>query len=562
MSVLAYTLGLNGNPLTAGLNAAQQAVGRFKSAVGSLMSPLAAVGVSFAAFKSAEGFAESLKGVFDAGRELKTMSAMTGQSVGDLVVLRKAFTDVGLAPDSLTHNLIMLQKSLGGVNEEGQPTAHIFNQLGLSMTALQKMSATEQFAKISTAINKLPNPAQRAAAAMQMFGRSGAEMLALFSNSDAIKQAQGAMGSYAGIMQRNAALFAQISQSLGSLSGKMKGFFVGFADQIGPVLLPLLDKLKTINLVPLGEQIGGVVAKLASAFQSGGLGVIVALSLKAGFAEAANYFIGAMQTSLHILAEVVDRTFSKDFWSGIVDGFTGVGQSITAVLIEAFRTPIIYLQSSVEQIMGKWERLRSAMRIYYADDKDKERVTKEESARLDAIGMRKPESIADIAKRHAQEQIQFGLGDGMTAEELKKSGADYIKSSIQKLQQPLADMGAIITKEIANFKPGTLFDASKILAELQAKLNSIQEAAKTTTSKTANNGADGSAKIDLPHPQAVISDRLSKMGLFIGGGGPAGQRYDQNTANNTKSLLTEAKKQTELWKAHFKDVTKQGSTVF
>lgn len=176
------------------------------------------------------------------------MSAITGQSVSDLVTLRKAFKEAGLSPGSLQHNLVLLQKSLGGVNEEGLPTAFAFRQIGLSIDSLKDLSATDQINQIGGAISKLPTQAERTAKAMEIFGRGGAEMLVLFSNPKAIEEAKANVGGYAAIMERNAGLFTKITNTLEALSMKVKGFFIGFADKVGPSLLPLLEKLITIQL--------------------------------------------------------------------------------------------------------------------------------------------------------------------------------------------------------------------------------------------------------------------------------------------------------------------------
>ncbi len=191
---LAATMSLATAAFTGPLHAAQAAVGTavggMKSAFGGLLSTLSLVGVSFAAFKGAEGFADALRGVFDAGKELKTLHAITGQSITDLVTLRKAFQEVGLAPESVEDKLVKLQKALGGVNEEGQPTGFMFQRLGLNIANLRGESAVQQLRQLSTAINGLGTDAERTAAVTAIFGRGGADLKALFANPEAIDEAR------------------------------------------------------------------------------------------------------------------------------------------------------------------------------------------------------------------------------------------------------------------------------------------------------------------------------------------------------------------------------------
>ena len=108
---------------------------------------------------------------------MRKVSIVTGQTVRDTMILRKAFADAGDVP--LEGNLIRMQAALGGVNEEGLPTAHIFTQLGLSIANLQKMSPEKQVEAILGAVNKLGNQSSKMAAIRGIFGRGGADMLAI-----------------------------------------------------------------------------------------------------------------------------------------------------------------------------------------------------------------------------------------------------------------------------------------------------------------------------------------------------------------------------------------------
>lgn len=65
---------------------------------------------------------------------------------------------------------------------QGSKTAiDAFNRIGLSVEQLNGMSAAERFDAIAAAIAALPSEAERAAAAVQIFGRAGAQLLPLFS---------------------------------------------------------------------------------------------------------------------------------------------------------------------------------------------------------------------------------------------------------------------------------------------------------------------------------------------------------------------------------------------
>lgn len=74
----------------------------------------------------------------------------------------------------------------------GSKTARAtFDRLGLSMEQLNGMSASERFDAIAASIAALPTEAERAAAAVQIFGRGGAQLLPLFAQgAEGIAQAR------------------------------------------------------------------------------------------------------------------------------------------------------------------------------------------------------------------------------------------------------------------------------------------------------------------------------------------------------------------------------------
>src|SRR6476660_9957028 len=129
-NVLAYTMSLDNRGFTAPLRHAESLV---SGSIGKIGAAFAGLGVTLGAFKGIEGVVGAIKNVATTGHSLQMLSGATGQSVHDLVILHKSFEEVGLSAESVPHSLIMLQSALGGVTEMGQPTKHIFDQLGLSI---------------------------------------------------------------------------------------------------------------------------------------------------------------------------------------------------------------------------------------------------------------------------------------------------------------------------------------------------------------------------------------------------------------------------------------------
>jgi hypothetical protein len=200
------------------------------------------------------------KAALDFGGQLSDLSNRTGIAAGDLQVMGQAFKNNGLSIEAVGPAVNRLQKALAGVNEDGQATGGIFARLGLNMEEMMAAAPDEQFRRVGAAISGLSDPTERTAAAMAIFGRSGGELMALFNSPDAFGQAAKEVGAQAAIMDRNAALFDDISDKLALAGLKMQGFFIGVADYVAPVLQPLLDWFASQDLAAQGQAFGKAIA--------------------------------------------------------------------------------------------------------------------------------------------------------------------------------------------------------------------------------------------------------------------------------------------------------------
>lgn len=151
-----------------------------------------------------------------------SISAQVGRYVGSLVDMGRAQADVIDSQSKLAARLGMTYAEVAGLSlagdlagvsmdnianavtkadvafvraAEGSKTARdAFAGIGLAVEDLNGLSAADRFSAIADAISALPTEAQRAEAAVQLFGRAGAQLLPLFSQgssaiSDAAAQA-------------------------------------------------------------------------------------------------------------------------------------------------------------------------------------------------------------------------------------------------------------------------------------------------------------------------------------------------------------------------------------
>lgn len=334
-------LALDASGFTATLTKAKAALGKL-SAVG---VPAIAAGLAAAA-AAATGLAVGVKSAIDLGGALSELSSRTGVAAGTLRVLQEAFQRSGLSADSVGQYVNKLQRAIVEAGTGTGPAAKAFQSLGLSVESLRGLSAAEQFQTIGQAIGALPDPAARAAAAMQIFGRSGGELLALFSNSGAMAEAARAVGAQADILTQNADMFDKASDILNGIGTKLQGFFVGVADTLVPALMPLLEAADGIDLSGMGQDLGNAIAFGLTIITSGNLGNILSAQLKLSGAQFINLLVQGItgmaafltQRLVDIPAEfvtILGIVTKAEFWAGVGNGLLAAAMKFAAVIQRA-----------------------------------------------------------------------------------------------------------------------------------------------------------------------------------------------------------------------------------
>lgn len=342
MATVSTKMVLDTTGFNRGIKSAESSMSKFKAVAG--RAALAGVAAGFAAATAAAvGLAAGVKNVLDIGGALSDLSTRTGIAAGELRVLQEAFKQNGLSADQVGPAVNKLQRALVEAGQKGGEVARTFDGLGINLDQLRGMTAADQFQAIGAAINALPDPAARAAAAMQIFGRSGGELLTLFANSGALTQAATTVGTQAELLTKNANMFDQASDILGSVGTKLEGFFVGVADQIVPLLMPLLEQANALDFASIGQSLGQGIAFALSAITSGQIGNLLTAQLKLSGAQ----FINTLVSGLLGLLTIVSTTFQQipenfvtllgvatkpEFWAGVGLGLLSAAQKFAAII--------------------------------------------------------------------------------------------------------------------------------------------------------------------------------------------------------------------------------------
>jgi hypothetical protein len=182
------------------------------------------------------------------GGEISDMMAQTGAAGDKLLILERAFKNAGIAGEKLPDVLNKMQKTLAATNNEGERVNRAFEKIGLNVEELRAMDPADAFKKTAQAISTIPDPAGRAAAAMEIFGRAGGELLVVMNDPKAFSTARAQVGSLADTLPGVAGEFDTVADAMGDFQTKAEQLGTVVAIQLLPGLTKMVDLLSAIDL--------------------------------------------------------------------------------------------------------------------------------------------------------------------------------------------------------------------------------------------------------------------------------------------------------------------------
>jgi hypothetical protein len=216
-------------------------------------------GVFSAAQKVVDGFSAAL----DLGGTLSDLSASTGETAGNLLLLQRAFDNTGSGADAVGPALAKLQNNIFGAGEGSKEAVAAFGRMGLSLEELAGKTPTQQLALVASGITSIEDPSKRAATAIDIFGKSGAQLLPLLTNfSGEMDDARATVGSLADIMDRRANVFDAVGDRFLIIQQKVRDFAAGILDRALPAIDAITSALSRIDAAAIGQN-------LANAFLGG-----------------------------------------------------------------------------------------------------------------------------------------------------------------------------------------------------------------------------------------------------------------------------------------------------
>ena len=252
--------------------------------------------------------------------QVSKMSARLGMTYGELAGLAHAANLSDVSLETLGNAATKLDVAFVKASQGSATAQAAFAKVGLSVQQLQGMSAAERFQAITTAIAGLPTEAERAAAAVQLFGRAGAGLLPLFAGgAEGIRQAT-----------EDAQRFGL---TLTNLQGQqVEGMNDSFT-RAGAAIEGIIQQT-TAYLAPAIENVATTFADLVGSVGGANIGQTIGEALLAGadyIAGVADYFISGITTAWEYVSQVGSQwnavwdyaQRAASFFAGVGDVFRG-----------------------------------------------------------------------------------------------------------------------------------------------------------------------------------------------------------------------------------------------
>jgi hypothetical protein len=389
----------------ADLNPLQKKLGQIDASFKAVGARIAKIGAGFAAVGAATtaigssalasitALSQRFAGL---GDELSKARDRTGIAASSLSELGYAAEQSGTDLATVEKAVAKMQRGITEANAGSKSMAEAFQAIGLSTKKLAALNPEQQFLAVGEAISRIQDPTRRAAAAMDVFGKSGTQLLPLLiSDIEALRKEARDLGvvisdddaknatnlgdafdrvkkSLGGIAtQLGAAIavpFTKIANALASIVGKVSAWVAVNRDVVRTVAavagaMVVAGGLVTalgVTLIGLGATIASISTIASAAFAAVGTAIAVVTS-PITLAVAGITAIGYMALQATGGITVLAGMFSKlgetatTAWGGIVAAIgSGDLQTAGQIAFTALEVGWLTITTKMQEV---WKRV-------------------------------------------------------------------------------------------------------------------------------------------------------------------------------------------------------------
>jgi hypothetical protein len=183
--------------------------------------------------------------------QLAKQARQIGLATDRLQAMQLVAAEAGVSTQSLTNTLGIMQRNIVELQRGTAGQTRAFEALGLSIANLQGLNADQQFEQIANALNNVQDPAQRTALAMEVFGRSGREVINMLDGySDKLADATEFQRRFGiAISQTDAEAIERANDAV----GRLREAFGGLGNIMASRFAPAIERTSNLLLELAGR---------------------------------------------------------------------------------------------------------------------------------------------------------------------------------------------------------------------------------------------------------------------------------------------------------------------
>lgn len=411
-----------------------RAMGGIRRSADMAVKALAALGVGLSA-AALTGF---IRGAIDAADEMSKLSQKIGVGVESVAGLQLAFRQSGISAGTLQSSMSRLSREIAAGNDA-------FNAMGISVRSSDGAlkSSRQVLGELADKFAAYEDGVAKTALAMNIFGKSGAELIPLLNGGSAALDEFDSMASKLGLTlsEETAKRAERFNDTLDLMGQGMHGIGRQIAAEMLPTFNALADQFFTT--LTEGDRLKSISDSLSTALRgltAAGIGVV-------GAFQAAGNAIGGVSA-------MIVRVFEGDFASARViagqlrddlsGGFRSTIDSMTkawtaqgSAAFESMAKVNKQLRDQAPLIEQSNDGLEKRAGSIKKQAGEADKLAKIEERRLEQLmaeGARLTESIDPLVKRNNEIQryktlLESGaISEGIYSQAVERSTEDYLKA--------------------------------------------------------------------------------------------------------------------------------------
>jgi len=415
---------------------------------------------------SAMGAARSLVGLGQAQANViddtSKLSARLGMTYGELAGLSHAGDLAGVSMELIGKAATKADIAFVRAAQGSDVAKAGFAAVGLSLADLQGKSSAERFSAITDAIAGLPTEAERAAAAVKLFGKAGAELLPLFAGGagsikEATDEAQRFGMALTGAQGRDV-------EAMNDSFQKVSAAISGIVKQITAYLAPSITAIATTFTDFVGSMGGANIG------QAIGAGILAAARYMAGVGD---FIIGGLTTVGEYL------TFVGGNWSAVFDSVGRLG-SLLAGVARVWAGSILTVLGTAAKVIGLVSKT--------AQDASKG-ITAAAKANFAAAGQNFDGAFGDKANAGAG-PLSVALGIALEKSRLAAGQLDQAKKTTIAGMAPAGGVIAARNQEVKAIDSRSKEGIAEMFRLMRGDANDPAERTAKATERIADNTDD------------------------------------------------------------------------